>query len=299
MSGCEILFCPPADLRAGIEVLHAGLSADQQAALLATLDQLSPPPPKTFEGFLVAKNGSELLAACWVQLVAGNSANFWPPCFQSPAARELMLAAESFLVEKRVDFAQMVIASEVEIAVNLLALAGFHKLVELEYLCLDKKNFTEQVAEYRLVFEPDAPRNPMRLQNLLLETYRQTLDCPELNGLRDIADVLQGYQQQGNYRPEQWYYAKSGSTDVGVLILAEYPATGIWELVYMGVVPGARGNRYGAEIVGHAIRQAILHSANKLVLAADVRNAPALAMYRSVGFEYWDRRTVYSRQVLT
>jgi ribosomal protein S18 acetylase RimI-like enzyme len=36
-------------------------------------------------------------------------------------------------------------------------------------------------------------------------------------------------------------------------------------------------------------------SVERIVLAVDAVNEPAVRMYRSAGFEMWDRRTVYIR----
>ena len=63
----------------------------------------------------------------------------------------------------------------------------------------------------------------------------------------------------------------------------------------MGVIPDARGNGFGSQIVRFAIARAAEAGAERLVLAVDQKNTPALAMYRDAGFTHWDRRTVYAR----
>jgi ribosomal protein S18 acetylase RimI-like enzyme len=113
--------------------------------------------------------------------------------------------------------------------------------------------------------------------------------------VRSVADVLAGYREQGVYRPEHWYLVAEEGYNLGVLLLAEHPSVGNWELVYMGVVPAARGRGLGEIIARFAIEAARRGEAQRLVLAVDAANAPAMAMYRRAGFLEWDRRTVYAR----
>jgi ribosomal protein S18 acetylase RimI-like enzyme len=63
----------------------------------------------------------------------------------------------------------------------------------------------------------------------------------------------------------------------------------------MGVVPEARGEQLGEQIVRRALRLAALRGAERLVLAVDEANVPALRAYRRAGFAVWDRRVVYAR----
>jgi ribosomal protein S18 acetylase RimI-like enzyme len=130
---------------------------------------------------------------------------------------------------------------------------------------------------------------------LIEQSYEGTLDCPELNDLRTAAEVVEGYKVQGSFDPDKWFLVQSEDVDVGVLILTEHPPGETWELVYMGVVPSARGRGLGEAIVRFGIEQARQSNAERLVLAVDERNILALEMYRRVGFVMWDRRCVYAR----
>ena len=67
------------------------------------------------------------------------------------------------------------------------------------------------------------------------------------------------------------------------------------ELVYMGIVPAARGQGFGWQILQFALWQAELGKAERLVLAVDEDNEHALRTYRRAGLVVWDRRTVYAR----
>jgi mycothiol synthase len=65
--------------------------------------------------------------------------------------------------------------------------------------------------------------------------------------------------------------------------------------MYMGVAPEMRGRGLGAQITQFAAWLGSLAGIERIVLAVDAANTPAVQMYRTTGFEMWDRRTVYVR----
>jgi mycothiol synthase len=295
MNGFEIRTCPDTDLQTALKVLHAGLSADQQAALVLTLDCLARGDDSPFEGLYVAYLAGEVIAATWVQFTPGNAAVVWPPAFDSPAAVDLMTALEAIMQSRRTALGQILFAATDEVNESILAVAGFQRLADLAYLTLERSNFPNPSSPKELQFEPFASEKIDRLESVIKQSYQATLDCPELNDLRDPADVVSGYKVQGKFDPQHWYLVRKGDQDVGVLILTEHAAGENWELVYMGITPSARGHGFGEMIVRYAIEKTRESSAERLVLAVDERNLPAWEMYRRVGFVMWDRRTVYAR----
>src|SRR5690606_11959544 len=92
-----------------------------------------------------------------------------------------------------------------------------------------------------LRFVASAGDQPQRLEQVIEQTYVGTLDCPGLDGVRSLDQVLDGYRSQGRHRPEHWYLVQAEGQDVGALILAEHPGLGNWELIYMGLAPHVRG----------------------------------------------------------
>ena len=79
------------------------------------------------------------------------------------------------------------------------------------------------------------------------------------------------------------------------MLLADHPKARHWELMYMGLVPEVRGRGWGRQITRYAQWLARGAAIERIVVAVDAANSPADAMYRSTGFEMWDRRTVYLR----
>ena len=61
----------------------------------------------------------------------------------------------------------------------------------------------------------------------------------------------------------------------------------------MGVAPEARGQGIGLEITRQAQWLAAREHAERLVLAVDAANQPAIDVYAAAGFTGWDRRSVF------
>jgi ribosomal protein S18 acetylase RimI-like enzyme len=141
------------------------------------------------------------------------------------------------------------------------------------------------------------PTEGARLVELVERTYVDTLDCVGLNGQRRIKDVIDGYRKTGVFRAENWLLAvdRNQGHDVGVLLIADHPQARHWELMYMGLVPEARGKSWGLELVRRGQWMARRAGVERIVLAVDAANRPALAMYDRAGFVAWDRRSVFVR----
>jgi GNAT superfamily N-acetyltransferase len=245
----------------------------------------------------------------WVQRAAGNTAVVWatPEVGEVPAA--LLRAAAAFVDVHGIPLAQMVVGERDGYADDQNERGGFPRFAGLQYLFAEVSAISaasdlsdEPVAPRReverrgaLQFVSRAGEEPQRLGELLEQTYIGTLDCPGLDGIRPMDDVLEGYRRQGRHAPDDWYFVQQNGRDVGVLLLTEHQGFGNWELVYMGVIPAARGRKYGDAIIHFALDVAARRGAERLVLAVDEVNSPALRAYERGGFVAWDRRLVYAR----
>ncbi len=178
---------------------------------------------------------------------------------------------------------------------ELLVAAGFQHVSDLLYLVCLADDFPTTLPCLELRFEPYSPALHARFARLVDATYKDTLDCPAVNGVRSIDDVLQGYRATGHFDPGRWFIVYDQATEIGCLILTDYPEHAIWELIYMGLLPAAQGRGRGLEIVRHALWLARQAARNRLVLAVDAANEPALRMYAAAGFRSWDRTAVYIR----
>ncbi len=122
-------------------------------------------------------------------------------------------------------------------------------------------------------------------------TYEGSLDCPGLRDLRPIDTVLDTHRHTGTFRPKAWHVAFEGGEPVGVELVNEVQGRG--DLVYLGVVPEARGRGLGRALAVRAIRDATALRLPQMGLAADTRNFPALRLYEGLGFQEVRRRRVW------
>jgi ribosomal protein S18 acetylase RimI-like enzyme len=135
--------------------------------------------------------------------------------------------------------------------------------------------------------------DPALFHQTLLRTYEETLDCPEINGVRTIAEIMEGHRAQGKHDPSRWWLAHSGRDAVGVLLLTDLPECASWELAYVGVVPEARRRGFGRQLVARALSEAGTAGAARMTLSVDVRNQQAWNLYIDMGFEAFERREAY------
>lgn len=171
---------------------------------------------------------------------------------------------------------------------------GFQRLTELRY-------FERAVSQ----LPPSPPRTPKpalsyetyrRSRNrlafaaVLEQTYRGTLDCPELNGVRDGRQSLASHEAAGGFAPNLWRLYRRNGTTVGVLLMTPRPEQQAWEVLYLGVVAEARRSGVGTAMLRDALQAARDAQVKRLLIVADARNAPAIALYESLGFRQTDAR---------
>jgi ribosomal protein S18 acetylase RimI-like enzyme len=147
-----------------------------------------------------------------------------------------------------------------------------------------------------LEFQAWTAAEHQRLAAIVQATYAATLDCPAMNGVREVQDVLAGYRATGVFDAGRWWIVRHEGRDVGCLILADFPEQDTWELVYMGIVPGVRGRGWGGQMVRRAQWLARRAGRSRVVLAVDAENAPALRIYGAAGFRAFERRSVYVKR---
>ena len=133
------------------------------------------------------------------------------------------------------------------------------------------------------------------LEELLVETYQDTLDCPGLAGLRRPEDVVDGHMSAGIFKPEWWTILRKGKRPIGVSLLNGSAGSGSIELVYLGIVPEARGQRIGQSLLNHSLQLVAGSRERKIVLAVDEANTPAQEIYEKTGFIRTVRRTAFVR----
>ena len=249
------------------------------------------------DGILAAWRGDQVVGAMFAQSQVGRTAVTWPPAVVAGESIQtldsLMEATLGRLADENVRVVHAVLDFATPDDNALLLRAGFERLADMIYLVSETRHFPADQPEGPLEFESYTPSNHDRLAAVVDATYEDTLDCPELNGVREIEDILSGYQATGDFQPELWMIVCHENRDLGCLLLADHAQHNNCELVYMGILPDTRGTGWGVMIARYA--QWITRQLNRprLVLAVDEANLPARNLYASMGFYGWDRRSVY------
>ncbi len=292
----SILPCPQDEQAAALRLVFGDLPPEFQCQQAEVLLAESRADPSRLSGLLIAL-ADRVQGAVLVRSLSGRAAFIWPPRLAGDAsetvADQLLAGALEWCEQNAVRLAQALPASAAAIDHARFVRAGFDHPTELLYLVSTDVGFPRTPPDDRLQFELYSASNHARLASIIAETYIGSLDCPALDGMRDIEDVIAGYRATGIFDPARWLLVRQSGEDVGCLLLTEDVEHSHWELMYMGVLPRHRGRRLGLAIVRHA--QLLVHRANqkRLVLSVDANNLPALAMYRQAGFTIWDRRVVF------
>lgn len=250
-------------------------------------------------GLFVEHNAGGLAGVLVCLPVPGASALFWPPrsvADEHAAAREDRLVAHAleWVRSRGAKLSQGLLTVDESKLAGSLERNGFRRVTRLWYLCHDAQLAAPDLGRLaRLDYRAYDPARPTVFHETLLRTYEGTRDCPEINGVRSIEEVITGHRAQGRFDPSRWWLALEADQPVGVLLLTEMPESGDWDVSYLGVVAGARRRGFGRELMLKALLEAKAASAARVTLSVDGRNDPALQLYRSLGFVPFDRRDVF------
>ena len=258
-----------------------------------------------WSGLVGSFRGDKLTGVAWAEPQTGRVAAIYGPKLvghEPPTtAHKLLELAVERASAFRARLIQALLDPQDQAGAATLAEQGLKHLADLLYLRADSFVAPAKCPNTSLQFEPYSSNTHDRFAAIIEKTYVGSRDCPAVDGLRTTEEVLLGYRATGTFDPARWLIATaalsahSEPTDVGCLLLAEQPLTEQWELMYMGVIPQARGRGWGLEVVRHAQWLARAQGARGMVLAVDEANAPGIALYDAAGFHQFDRRALYLR----
>jgi mycothiol synthase len=311
----QIMPCPPEAWIAALEVLYQRVPVALRHRLIdEVLDEAKRGEVDLSWLWVAQRRRGQIIGALLTQPLAGKAAAVWAPevkpSWRRPAlAVGLIRAALAALKSSGFRLAQAVLdESAGNRAARDLRRGGMPRVTELLYL---ERDTAQPLAPVRGRPPPDdpvsRPRDPLTLEwqafepslesefrSVLQATYEGSLDMPELEGARALDDVIAGHRAAGCFMAERWQLGRlPGRPEaVAVLLLTEVPSQDVWEVVYLGLRPEARGQGLGRMVVQHALELARSH-VPRLKLAVDCRNIPATRLYQSTGFLLRDRRSVH------
>jgi ribosomal protein S18 acetylase RimI-like enzyme len=282
----------PQERRAALDLALASLPDEMRTPLADSLATIN---PRQSDGLLAAWRGEMLVGAVWGEVHAGRAAvAHLPGCLpQEPqqVGLALLAALEEYFAEQGARFFQIQREEVLPHEAALLRAAGLQYAGDLLYLANDLSGPTlSPRSDFELEVYRESERE--RLAAVIERSYEGSLDLPALDRVRSMDEVLEGYRHTGRYRSLFWRLVRREGCDVGCLLLNEHPHRQ-WELVYMGLAPEARGRRGGLVVATEACRIVQRAGGNRLLLAVDANNEPALRVYSQARFEPCRRSAVY------
>lgn len=283
--------------RSALDLAFEALPEAQRVAAVGDLLGGVARGERSLDGLFAAWTDQQILAAVWTELQAGRAAGLWPPRASDRArnnlADDLLQSALAHLEATPATLVQCLLNTEVGDDAERLRRAGFEHSCDLLFLVSHAGHFPTAPVAGHLTFVPFDLRNLDRMAAIVELTYRGSLDCPALDCRRDPRDVVEGYRASCRDDLSHWFIVKTADDDVGCLLLARDERQPSWELVYMGLAPAVRGRGWGIDVVRYAQWLVRQQAGERLVLAVDAINEPALRIYAAAGFTAWDRRSVF------
>ncbi len=217
-----------------------------------------------------------------------------------PRLARLIEHAHQRLDRSRIALAQALLEVNELMLARVFEQANYRRLATLHYMerrlgrhqASPAPDWPTEVAvvEYR-------PDREELFKAALTESYVDTLDCPDLCGLRDIDDVLADHRGAGVQDAGLWTLILWDGRPAAVLMLNPLADGESVELSYLGVGAGFRRRGLGRRLMALAMHRLSDRHFRRFTLAVDESNRPALSLYRSFGLACTDRRLAYIRPV--
>lgn len=254
----------------------------------------------------VAVRGGRIISACTCIESPGRTAMLFLPdsrvsCREPGVIRALVDAAIEDASSRGIRLAQCLLDPDDLETRRAVQQSGFRTIAELVYMELEtasaraRPGSTASTDCDGITWLTYSTSRHLDFKNLIAETYEGSLDCPGLSGLRDMEDVIAGHKAAGLFDESRWLIACHHGEPAGCILLGENPLRPTLEVVYMAVRPAARGRGLGGVLLQRGLEVAYAAQFEKVTLAVDSMNHPALNLYRRVGFRATLRRTALLR----
>lgn len=290
----EIAPCPP--YRRG-DVL-AFLYRDAPAPLRDRLIDEALRIPEDRQEFLLASRNGRIVGAVRARLVTSCVAIIQPPEIGPPPGRArtaaiLVREMLGLLRGRGIRLVQGVAAGPEGEGARSLELGGIPFITSLARWDRDVREpipLPEGIPAIR--WDRWTPEAESAFAEALEATYEGSRDIPELDGFRPYRVVRDCFRDAGQFDPDRWWLGRPEGiegdvcpSDALILLLALEGNRGSGlGLTYLGLTPSARGRGLGLRALADAAEFASARGFTHLTLNVDMRNAPALGLYRRAGF---------------
>lgn len=221
-----------------------------------------------------------------------------PPSRHAAAARQMLGRVCEQHARSGYHLAQVLLEPGCRTVADLHAQAGFRRLATLLYM---QRRLTRVAAGPALPtgfsLHTYSPQTHSRFAHAIQQSYIGSLDCPGLNGRRDIEDVIAGHKASGEFDPASWFLLCERDAERGVVLVSRIHGQNAAELIYLGLAPDARGRGLGDLLLRLALSSASSAGCEHLMLAVDSANRPATRLYERHGFRRLHVRDVLLRDL--
>ena len=207
---------------------------------------------------------------------------------------DLLASALSQIAPRNFNYAQVLIEPGARHKREMLDRIGFSRITRLLYLQRGIDDIEHNVPlpnNMQWIAYDRATHDAF--SDLLVASYEDSLDCPELTGLRCPDDVIASHQAAGNFDPQLWQLIRIDGQDAGCVLLSRMLHGPMVELVYIGLRREWRGRRIGTLLMQRALQLTEQISATEMTTVVDERNKPARQLYARFGFSETARRDAY------
>ncbi len=247
---------------------------------------------------MAALEGGRMVSAClWTQSPGRTALLYTTNIGRHPTAR---LATQACIAavcrragEDGMVIAQTILDADNKASAEAFRAAAFFDLADLFYMERSAPFFSPRNdAPPGVSLWPYRPELDHVFASTIHETYRETLDCPRMAGLRSMTDVMAGHKAVGMFDPSLWSLVRRGEDWIGALLLSPHTDPPALELVYLGLVPAARRSGIGGFLMRHVLQVLSERRIGQSILAVDKANAPAVALYKKARYRITGERHV-------
>jgi len=253
-------------------------------------------------GMWVAEQGGRLLSAVMPVVSPGKTMLLFVPTHLhgdqlAALTRKLVDAVCARAAQQGVHLAQALLEVHDDYVQGILMACGFGKLAELLYLQAVVGKVAEPQLPAGCSWMTYSPSRHELFASAILATYQDSFDCPGLNGLRTIDDILAGHRATGDFDPDHWFLLRQNDEPVGAVLLSKVLRSDVTELVYLGLIPQRRRHGLADILMRRAAAVAYASRHGRLSLAVDAGNLPALKLYWRHGMQVIGRKTALLRDL--
>ena len=297
----SIRLCPAEARAEALSLLYRQIDASIRGLVVAEALSEANRGAIDLSGLWIAQRGGKIVGTLLSQQLVGRAGAVWPPEVlegwgRTSIARQLLFAALEQLRSIGCQIAQAVVEVSAPARVgNDLTRGGMPRITELHYLNRDTSSpISFYPPQDRLDWRTFGPDTENQFRRVLQATYHGSLDMPELEGIRSLDDVIAGHRATGRFDPSLWLLGtiEKEPESAAVILLSEVTDRNAWEVAYLGLTPTARGRGLALASLEHAWALAST-KVDRLELAVDFRNKPAVRLYEAAGFRTHDRRAVH------